>query len=653
MKKLSLLVLMAFLVIFLAASVNAAGIVQIVSVTDIETNPGVTVTIDVNVTNAGDAKINEIQISSTNLVGKVTIPAPAPVKITNLVNGTSQLKSLTLSVPYVPYGDYTGIITAVDTSNPNNKDTINYTVTVRYVAGLAIDVSTITLTGKGGSSETETFVVKNTGSITLTNFATLLSNVHLGDSNKNNISVSFSNLPASLAPGEQREVTVNADIPSKQEYGSYYTDVEVNAQGELLFVKDTFRLNIKIQPEICDKGVVGDIELDVTSPENNDEFSIGENIHVEADVNNNGADNMNIIVEAQLYDTKDSKVVKTVKSEAIKVKDGDSETFYLDVPIPTNLDEEDSYAVYIKAYEKGNEEKNCNEESIDVDIVRESHLVITDNVAFMPASAACGDSVNAEVNVKNVGSNDESDVSVRLRNSQLKLDQKSEYFDLDQYGGSDDEAVKTFTFNVPIDAKEDKYPIEVIVTFDDGEKSYSTVGFLEVKGNCVEQQKEVGVINGSNVGVVLHFDTSTAVKSGTAFTVPVELTNYEQAASVYNIVLDNIDDWAAKTTPQQLKLWPGQSSIAYFNLYVNEDAISGKHTLTVNIFSGSRLIKSQNLAVDVVGKGATQKTETTSLFNIGNLPISTEKIPIIFWLIADMVLLLIALFFIKLIMSRR
>ena len=117
MKKLLLISLIFLLAIF---NVNAAGVVDLTGMVpnpltaDPSSSYGATLTID----NTGDAAIDVITITSTDLIlGANKINAPTISNIANLLVSTPQTKDFTIQISGVPAGTYSGTITATDASN--------------------------------------------------------------------------------------------------------------------------------------------------------------------------------------------------------------------------------------------------------------------------------------------------------------------------------------------------------------------------------------------------------------------------------------------------------------------------------------------------------------------------------------------------------
>jgi hypothetical protein len=141
--------------------------------------------------------------------------------------------------------------------------------------------------------------------------------------------------------------------------------------------------------EYCSDGVVGgdvqikDFDLDES------EYLINEDIEASVKVENIDIDedDLDVVVKVMLYNIdEDSKVVEESDSQTIDY--GDDEEFELTLTIPKDVDEDDSFVVLAKAYESGDEDDNCDQAKIFVNIKENDCEDDDDNDGFI--SEDCG-----------------------------------------------------------------------------------------------------------------------------------------------------------------------------------------------------------------------------------------------------------------------
>jgi len=159
------------------------------------------------------------------------------------------------------------------------------------------------------------------------------------------------------------------------ENGNYWVEVTV-ADG---IASDTFKLNIEVQPELCDiTADDSDLRIDINEPEdNNEDYYPGDNIEIDVNVDNIGNDDLEIVVEACLYD-EDGKEVTCQESDSQDVDENRDEDFSFDLEIPADDEDmaEGDYLLYIFAYEDKDEICTVADDVIDIDFKRENHQVI-------------------------------------------------------------------------------------------------------------------------------------------------------------------------------------------------------------------------------------------------------------------------------------
>tara|TARA_Y100000310_G_scaffold345778_1_gene469729 strand:- start:4637 stop:6595 length:1959 start_codon:yes stop_codon:yes gene_type:complete len=647
MKK-SILLSLVF-ILFLVNLVYAAGDVTIDPITTVSVNPSATATFSVVVNNTGSSSISSVTLTSTALscttgtCSGESITAPTITTLTDISASSSKTRNFTISTPIKLTGSYIGNVTATDASNSSNTDTISYTLVINSIDDLDVltysNSTPLTITSEDDETKTATFDVKNIGSTSfgITTSEITFTSSDFEDNDGDNITLSFSGLDSSVTPDTTDTVTITADIPNKMDLGTY--DGTINVQDST-GANDTFKLEVKIQPEICEDGIVRDgdsttksqafLQIDVNEPDDGDEFKPGETIDVEVDVENEDDDQLDVIVEVLLYNLDEGDKIVSEKSSSVEIDDDDSEDFTISLKVPedANLDENDEYIIYVKAYESGDEDENCNEEEVELDLEKDDHDVVVEDISLSPSSVICGGSVTVTVDLENLGSSNEDDTFVEVRNTLLSLTQKTAEFDLDE----EDDDTKRLTFTVPTNIKSGTYDVEAIVTFDDEDEENSNFATLTV--TCGD---EVETTNGGTTetsAVTLNVG-EVSTKEDT-FSVPLEITNNGNTKATYTIEVANVGDWANSVSDKTLTLNAGQKGTVFVFLEAQDDA-SGKRSATVNIKENNNVVTSKSLTFDL---GET----SGSGFDLGGIGSNT-----IFWIIVDILAILVVLYVIKII----
>lgn len=213
----------------------------------------------------------------------------------------------------------------------------------------------------------------------------------------------------------------------------------------------------------------GDITVDIDEPESGDKFIVGEEI--EFTVNVEVEEDMDIIVEATLYDLTEDKEVASYKSDSQEIDQDEDEDFEFKIKIPA--DDEDikkghDYYVFIKAYDKGNEDEDCSLEWFDLKIERDDDSVIIKTINI-PSTFYPGDKAIVEITALNIGEDEQDGVSIRLQQDLLNLKTVSKLFTLDQYDDKDNSYTYKFTVEIPESATPGIYSFLVEALDDDGD----------------------------------------------------------------------------------------------------------------------------------------------------------------------------------------
>jgi len=275
---------------------------------------------------------------------------------------------------------------------------------------------------------------------------------------------------------------ITQECPSTQCTMINYTDFSTT-NGEVTFNVSGFSsflikgsgmvydLN-KLDIDNCKKGIQGNLILDIKSPNKDESFKPGEEIKIEVEVNNENDADKKVLVKGILFNIDKDDEEEKGESDSQKIEARDSEDFEFSIVVPSDFDEEDSYFLFVKAYQKGNEGTQCNYEIVDLYLEREEHKIVVEEIVTNPQIAYPNERINMDIKVKNIGSSKEEGVYIKITNSKLGISEKSEDFDLEEYG-EDDEATISKDFLIPHGTVDGEYPFKVEVFFG-GKSNYTT-----------------------------------------------------------------------------------------------------------------------------------------------------------------------------------
>jgi hypothetical protein len=179
------------------------------------------------------------------------------------------------------------------------------------------------------------------------------------------------------------------------------------------------------------------------------------------------------------------------------IEDGDHDSVTLDFTIPT-LVEDGEYNIII---EVDAEDEDGNDQDIrwelTLEVKKDKHDLIIDNADLNPSLVRCNRNPTLDIEVINIGRDDEDDVSIKISNDDLGIDIEEEDIELEE-GDSDDSVFeKTYRLKISDDVKSGTYPITV-KTYYDGKKSDEKTVDLTI-GKCIDtviplEREQVDVI---------------------------------------------------------------------------------------------------------------------------------------------------------------
>jgi len=428
------------------------------------------------------------------------------------------------------------------------------------------------------------------------------------------------------------------------------TDEDWTGNNKVIFTADDGTVEtpsnevsiIKEVPAYCDvtdadekRGIsIKDIEFD------DDEYKIGDIVKVDIeDVKATTEDLEDVEVEVCLYNVDDAEEIECWEiDEKFDIDEDDEEDYELEFTIPNSEDigKKDNYrlVVFVKADGDETGKDHCVQASEEIEIERETHDVIVKDVVLSPTTAQAGETVQITVKVENIGTKDEDDVYVVLKDAVLGINLESTKFDLDDYTDSDNDHTVRFMITIPQNAKAQDYILEPMVYFDDADETNAgEFVTLKVEGVQVIEKKDVLAVTSGT--------SSINASDGKDVSLHLMITNNEANDLDATVELSTIGTWAENIAPQAVSLHTGDNNI-YLPLTL-KDVSEGKYTATVVVKSVGNDFetKQSTLSFDVTGetgKGITDITGST----IGGLKQSS-----IFWIIGDVVLVIVALFFIK------
>ncbi len=603
-------------------------------------NPGSTVTYTLTYKNDRATDITVSSSSTTLSDGTNTISAPTISSVTVPALSSANV-SFTFTVPSTPTGIYTGTITGTDTVTSTNTESLGYTLTVNSLDAFTKSTSTLSYDLQT-DSETQTFTVTNTGSTTFStwNLSFASSDGDIGeilDNDDDPITITSSGT-TSLAPGSSMTISVVANPDSQVDLGSYSGTLTVSGTGSST-VSSTVSLSVSVNPDICEEGVQGnDFSIDIRNPDSGDDFIAGDTIPMEIKIENNANDDLDIEIEVILYNLDTGDKEKVVR-ESGSVDEDETETFSFDFELPIDLSDKDDYILYVQVHEDGNEDDSCDYETVKIDIERNDEDAQITDVSVSPSiGLVCGDDYRVSITVESTGADSIDNVYLELRDGDLEAEESSNSFDLGDYNDKDNEERLSFDLLIPSDLEKGTYSLEAILYNTKGSVLDSELIDIEVV-SCYENN-----VTG---------DLSLSVQDdytvyGSKLTLSMIVANNGDSYSTISISVEDVS-WATLTGSEYLSnLQTGDEVHAYL-YFTLDDTTTGKHDIEITVTDNLGNEISQIVTVDF---GETNTKSEDSFFTGINDWFSAHAQGS-FWIIVDVILVILALVFVRMLFSKK
>ena len=163
-----------------------------------------------------------------------------------------------------------------------------------------------------------------------------------------------------------------------------------------------------------------------------------------------------------------------------------------------------------------------------------------------------------------------------------------------------------------------------------------------VKKDRLEPQEPQDGNQETRGDVSLNLDQDTiSVAEGKSASIAVTLTNNRNTGTEYILSLENVDDFAEPASGNTVFLSTGQTSTVFLNLKAKTD-IAGTYSGAIKIKDNA----GTTIATEVFTVEVTGHTKQPGL--IVGISLEGSKV---FWIICDVILIIVAIFFLKLIFS--
>lgn len=404
---------------------------------------------------------------------------------------------------------------------------------------------------------------------------------------------------------------------------------------------------------------INNIKVEVNSRERktiDDEDTVksrkpGDVLDFDVEVENKAQDDSNIDVRNADIDFNCDSNDINIDDENIDLGDvnaGDSETEALNANLEDDAEDGNIACDISSNGLDRNGAKHGQRIDFDVEIDRKNHDIQIRTININPAALTCEDtSFQMIVNMLNLGTSDEDEVALEVTSKPLGISQRLiSNLELNE---DDADSVSATIAVDPKKLKQGTYAMQVQSFYDNVKLSNTEIA--QIENTCGEASGTTtpGPVTPEppQPANLLSLDQTEFKGARTAtVSIPVRVTNTESTSAEYVLMIDNVNEFGEQASTKTVFLNPGQSSTVFLNVKVKEGIQDGKYSATVKLLRGDEVIEASEFVVDVSGGAAAPKANSGL-----NLGLGGEGTTRVFWIIGDIVLVVIAIFFIRLIFT--
>ncbi|MBW2985000.1 hypothetical protein KY361_07810 [Candidatus Woesearchaeota archaeon] len=364
--------------------------------------------------------------------------------------------------------------------------------TVGYAAIVATPTSVSATNVFAGENITGTVILTNTGGSPVTVTLPVSMTVLGPESPAPIIYVAYKNstgypLAGSTVVPDNKSVTLTYilhGLPVTTQEGAYTGTLRLGDTTN--YVDLPFNLGIRGRMYIDDLTItvedhINDDEDDDEGIENGDsvkaEIVPGATVTFEFEIGN-GFDELemeDVTVEVTIEDIDDGDDMEE-ESDEFEIGDDDTEDVEIEFEMPLELENGDYDAIIIVEGEDEEGNEYTIEWEITLEVEKESSFIYIKQAELTPATISCGGTVLLDLELMNLGSNDE-DVTLEIKNVDLGIDIAEPEFEIEE---DIDECSfeKTYTLDIPEDAEAGAHTLTIKAFYDNNDLSMNTVDLV-------------------------------------------------------------------------------------------------------------------------------------------------------------------------------
>ncbi len=467
------------------------------------------------------------------------------------------------------------------------------------------------------ADNTETFTITPTNTTSTT--YTFITPV-IADDDGVTIPITVTPSPATATGLTPITITVSSTVNyNKLSIGKTYSgDLRITDNNA-----ENATIALSFTKSFCELGDKGDLEVrgidfQVSGFGDDDEWYLTDEITVDVDVKNTGNDDVdNVVLSWALLDKDTGDIIVDDEENDIDIKDRDTETFTFTFTVdPDDFDTDilgDDFAFIVKAYsDDQGEDLQCGFKEETIKLIVDNNFVILNNIQFTE-TVPCGEISELTAEIWNIGDDDQQDVSVKVVNTELGINELVDAGDIDSLENKKLRA----DIKIPANAKEKSYDLKLVVLDEDSDvfenDNDDTSEFnliLKVEGNCKPIESAASAL----ITAELDSETPNAVP-GKQVIIKANIKNTGDSETTYTISVTGNTEWSSLSAidPRAITLDAGESKDISIYLDIDKDATGEKEFTIKASYDGK--ITEQKVALALESGAASQDVVLNHLRN--------------------------------------
>ena len=273
---------------------------------------------------------------------------------------------------------------------------------------------------------------------------------------------SLTGLPSTLEHGKSAEIQLSISIPETETMDQHAIGtLEISAHNGTETISSNKTIFLKPKQFL----LVNTIEVNGKS---SGDLSVDDTNKIEVEVENDYSEDLeDVLVTVRILDVDGDDLEE--EADEFDLDAGDKETVSVEFDLSREDLDEETYTIEVLVEGTATDDSDHeSSETIAADLDIEKHHVVIDNVHLAADHLQCTRIVPLDVDIKNMGKEDEENIDVKVSNSALQLSLEEKDLEVDSFFDRDNTDRASFTLDLE-DAPEGEYDLTIEV-FLDGNK---------------------------------------------------------------------------------------------------------------------------------------------------------------------------------------